>query len=235
MAGTTAPDMAGMPDPRPAQRGDRLARFLPGTGARRRYSAFYSYFVSLLKFLLPAAALTLTGLLLLWPQINPLPVKLGFKTGVSVEDLENLRMLAPRMIGRDSQSQPYTVTAETATQAAGSSDVTDLVRPKGDIQLDSGAWVALTADTGKYNKQSQLLHLEGNVNVFHDAGYEIQTKTADVDLDKGNAQGDDPVVGQGPDSELQGEGFRLYNKGAKIVVTGKSRVVIHSRHKKAEE
>jgi lipopolysaccharide export system protein LptC len=138
------------------------------------------------------------------------------------------------MIGRDSKEQPYTVTAEQATQAAGSSDVTDLVRPKGDIQLDSGAWVALTADTGKYNKQSQLLHLEGNVNVFHDSGYELQTLRADVDLDKGNAQGDDPVVGQGPDSELQGEGFRLYNKGAKIIVTGKSRLVIHSQQKKPE-
>lgn len=234
MAGTTVPHMAGMPDPRPAQRGDRLARFLPGTGARRRYSVIYSRFVSLLKFLLPAAALTLTGLLLLWPQINPVPIKIGFKGGVSVEDLENLRMLAPRMIGRDSKEQPYTVTAEQATQDAGSSDVTDLVRPKGDIQLDSGAWVALTADTGKYNKQSQLLHLEGNVNVFHDSGYELQTLRADVDLDKGNAQGDDPVVGQGPDSELQGEGFRLYNKGARIIVTGKSRLVIHSQQKKPE-
>ena len=234
MAGTSVPHMADMPDPRPAQRGDRLARFLPGTGARRRYSVIYSRFVSLLKFLLPAAALTLTGLLLLWPQISPGPIKVGVKVGVSVEDLENLRMLAPRMIGRDSQEQPYTVTAEQATQAAGSSDVTDLVKPKGDIQLDSGAWVALTADTGKYHKQSQMLHLEGNVNVFHDSGYEIQTKRADVDLDKGNAQGDDPVVGQGPDSELQGEGFRLYNKGAQIIVTGKSRLVIHSQQKKPE-
>ncbi len=234
MAGTSVPHMAGMPDPRPAQRGDRLARFLPGTNARRRYSVIYSRFVSLLKFLLPAAALTLTGLLLLWPQINPPPIKIGFKGGVSVEDLENLRMLAPRMIGRDSKEQPYTVTAEQATQAAGSSDETDLVKPKGDMQLDSGAWVALTADTGKYNKQSQLLHLEGNVNLFHDSGYELQTLRADVDLDKGNAQGDDPVVGQGPDSELQGEGFRLYNKGAKIIVTGKSRLVIHSQQKKPE-
>jgi lipopolysaccharide export system protein LptC len=235
MAGTTVPHMADLPDPRAPQRGDRLARFLPGTGARRRYSAFYSHFVSLLKFLLPAAALTLAGLLLLWPQINPVPVKIGFKTGVSVEDLENLRMLAPRMIGRDSKEQPYTVTAEQATQAAGSSDVTDLIRPKGDIQLDSGAWVALTANTGKYNKQSQMLHLEGNVNVFHDSGYELQTTTADVDLDKGNAQGDDPVVGQGPDSELQGEGFRLYNKGAQIIVTGKSRLVIHNMSRKKAE
>lgn len=234
MAGASVPHMADMPDPRPAQRGDRLARFLPGTSARRRYSVIYSRFVSLLKFLLPAAALTLTALLLLWPQINPVPTKVGFKGAVGVEDLENLRMLAPRMLGRDSKEQPYTVTAEQATQAAGSSDETDLVRPKGDIQLDSGAWVALTADTGKYNKQSQLLHLEGNVNVFHDSGYELQTLRADVDLDKGNAQGDDPVVGQGPDSELQGEGFRLYNKGAKIVVTGKSKLVIHSQQKKAE-
>jgi lipopolysaccharide export system protein LptC len=228
----SAPQMAGMAKPPERPRGDRLARFLPGTNVRRHYSVVYSRFVSLLKFLLPAAALTLMALLLLWPQMNPLPTKIGFSK-VTVEDLENLRMLAPRMIGRDEKDQPYTITAEQATQDAGSSDVTDLVRPKGDIQINTGAWVALTADTGKYNKQSQMLHLQGNVNVFHDAGYEIQTTSADVNLDKGDAQGDEPVVGQGPDSELQGQGFRLYNKGARIVVTGQSRVVIHA-NKKAE-
>jgi lipopolysaccharide export system protein LptC len=227
------PQMAGMAEPPEMSRGDRLARFLPGTNARRRYSVMYSRFVSLLKFLLPATALTLIGLLLMWPQMNPQPGRVGVKGGPAMEDLENLRMLAPRMIGRDEKDQPYTVTAEQATQAAGSSEVTDLVRPKGDIQINTGAWVALTADTGKYNKQSQMLHLEGNVNVFHDAGYEIQTSSADVNLDKGDAAGDQPVFGQGPDSELQGEGFRLYNKGARIVVTGQSRVVIHA-HKKAE-
>jgi lipopolysaccharide export system protein LptC len=225
-----APQMAGMAKPPEMSRGDRLARFLPGTNARRRYSVVYSRFVSLLKFLLPAVALTLIGLLLLWPQMNPLPTKVGF-TKATVEDLENLRMLAPRMIGRDEKNQPYTVTADQATQAAASSDVTDLVKPKGDMQINTGAWVALTADTGTYNKQSQMLHLEGNVNVFHDAGYEIQTSSADVNLDKGDAQGDKPVFGQGPDSELQGEGFRLYNKGARIIVTGQSRVVIHARNK----
>src|SRR5262245_47222395 len=95
-----APQMAGMAKPPAPSSGDRLARFLPGTGVRRRYSVVYSRFVSLLKFLLPAAALTLIALLLLWPQMNPVPTKVGF-IKATVEDLENLRMRAPRMIGRD--------------------------------------------------------------------------------------------------------------------------------------
>jgi lipopolysaccharide export system protein LptC len=203
----------------------RLDRF---TMRQRRYSAFYSYFVSMMKVVLPALAVVLASLVLFWPQLNPLDNRFRLKpVQVSVDDLENLRMVSPRILGLDAKNEPYTITAALATQAAGGSEVTELSSPKGDISLSDGSWIALTADQGQYNKQTRVLDLHDNVNVFHDAGYELKTAHAEADLGAGSVVSDDPVEGQGPDSQLRGQGFRIYDKGARIIVTGKSRVVLY--------
>ena len=52
------------------------------------------------------------------------------------------------------------------------------------------------------------------------------TERAHIDLAKNNAEGNDPVTGQGPDTELNGEGFRVYNRGQQVIVTGQSRLLI---------
>lgn len=207
----------------------RLLDTFLGRAVPRRYSAFYSHLVSLLKMVLPSVAIGLVALVLLWPQLNPIDQRFRLKpVAVGIDDLENLRMMNPRYMGTDAQNQPYTITADRALQVSGDSNVTDLVNPKGDVTLKDGTWLALSADAGSYNKEEQVLDLTGNVNLYHDGGYEIATASARIDLAGNDAQGDDPVVGQGPDSELSGEGFRVYDRGERVVVTGQSRLLIRS-------
>lgn len=214
---------------------DRLSRFVAaGLRQRRRHSYVYSRAVSLMKVVFPAAAVALAATVLFWPQLSPLQGRFRLKpVQVSIDDLSNLRMVSPRVLGTDKKNEPYTVTATLATQVAGGSDVTDLTLPKGDISLTDGSWIALTANVGQYNKKTRLLDLWDHVNVFHDAGYEIRTEKAQADLGAGTVVGNDPVEGHGPDSSLTGEGFRVYDKGARILVTGKSRVVLYP-HQQAE-
>jgi lipopolysaccharide export system protein LptC len=203
-----------------------LDSFLERT-VQRRYSVFYSHLVTLLKLVLPSVAVGLVAMILLWPQLNPIDTRFRLKpVAVSMDDLENLRMMNPRYVGSDAQDQPYTITADQAVQASGDSNVTDLAKPKGDITLNDGTWLSLTANTGVYRKKEQLLDLEGQVNLFHDGGYELLTHRAHIDLAKNSAEGNDPVTGQGPDTELSGEGFRVYNRGQDILVTGQSRLLI---------
>jgi lipopolysaccharide export system protein LptC len=216
----------------PARRpeGGRLERVITGSGEQRRHSVHYSRFVGTLKMVLPAAATALAALVLLWPQLNPADNRFRLRpVAIGVEDLENLRMVSPRFVGRDNKEQPYSVMAEQATQAAANSDVTELSKPKADILMNQGSWLAVTAEDGLYRKKAQLLDLWGKVDVFHDAGYEITTTRAHIDLDKGDAEGNEPVNGQGPDSRLEGEGFRIYDRGSVIIVTGKSRLVLSPR------
>lgn len=212
------------PAARPAER--RIG-FFDTLRMPRRHSLLRTRIVRLLKLVLPAVAAGLVVLLLAWPQLHPIEQRFRLKpVAIGIEDLENLRVVSARLVGTDENDQPYTIVAEQALQQSGNSDVTDLVKPQGDIALNGGAWVTLMADTGRYFKGTERLTLAGHVSLFHDQGYELHTARADVDLGQGNASGDDPVTGQGPDMELEGEGFRLYDKGKRIQVTGQSRLVI---------
>jgi lipopolysaccharide export system protein LptC len=203
----------------------RLAGLTPG--GPRVYSPLYSQIVGLLKFTLPAAALGIAALVLLWPQLNPIDARFRLTpVQVSIEDLENLRMVQPRYVGVDDRNQPYTIVAEQATQAKGSSDSTDLKDPQGDIAMNSGTWLAMTAEHGLYHQPDKALELWGGVTLFHDGGYEISTDRARIDLDRGTAQGDAPVRAQGPNSQLDGSGFRIDDRGARVEVTGQARVLL---------
>jgi lipopolysaccharide export system protein LptC len=204
----------------------RLAGFAPG--GKRTHSTLYSQVVGLLKFALPAVALGLATLVLIWPQLNPLDQRFRLvPVQVTIEDLENLRMLQPRYVGVDEQAQPFTIVADQATQARGSSESTDLVSPQGDIQLHQGAWLAMSADHGVYHQTGKTLDLTGGVQLFHDGGYEISTETARIDLDRGFASGETTVRGQGPNSQLEGEGFRIHDRGQRLEVLGPARVVLY--------
>ena len=196
----------------------------------RQHSAIYSRFVALMKIVLPATAVGLVLLVLLWPRFNTQEQRFAIpKVVVKPEDLENLKMQQPRFVGVDEQKQPFTVTAKLATQAASGSALTELDEPKGDISLKDGSWIAVEANHGVYDKQGETLDLTGTVTLFHDRGYELHTEHARVSFAPGTAEGDKPVRGQGPDVELSGTGFRLEGKGTRIFLTGESRVVLFGK------
>lgn len=188
----------------------------------------YSLFVGFLKVLLPALAVALVLLVVAWPQL--MPDERQFRIGVteiSLEQAESLSMLNARFDGLDSNNQPFTVTADLATQATGDSPIIDLELPKADITLHDGTWLAITANSGRYQREDGRVDLNGDVVLFHDEGFEVQTEAATVDLKGGEAHGSDPVHGQGPLGILNAEGFRLVENGERIIFTGKSRLIIY--------
>lgn len=200
----------------------------------RPHSQRYSGIVRLLKVLLPAVAIAIVGLVAFWPQLQSGTGRFRFSSvSIGPEDLENLRIVNPRFTGLDSQSQPYTVTAELATQRAVGAEAASLERPTGDILLADGAWVAVLAEKGIYRHQAHKLELTGKVDIFHDRGYEVHTTEARVDLAAGTAVGDQPLSGHGPDVELSGRGFRIDNRGGRITLLGPARLKMYSQKTEA--
>jgi lipopolysaccharide export system protein LptC len=191
----------------------------------------YSLFVSTLKVLLPALAAAIVLLLAVWPRLAP--EGNHFRVGVAdlqPEEARNLSMVNPRFRGRDDKSRPYTVVAKVATQESSGADEVDLDQPKADMTLKSGAWVALTANQGLYQREREYLHLDGNVSLFHDQGFEFRTSAAEVDLNASTAHSDRPVEGQGPAGTLNAQGFRLLDGGQRIIFTGQSHMTIRESH-----
>lgn len=194
----------------------------------RRHTASYSHFVRAMKFLLPAIALLVIGLIIAWPhiQVSNSKFRIGF-ADLSVKEADDPSMLNPRYIGSDDDDQPYSVTAEIARRLSATGSVIELDSPKADILLEDGTWLVLTARRGIYGREAESLDLVGSVVLYHDTGYEFLTEKAKIDLEKSSAEGDQPIRGQGPFGNLQAEGFRLVDKGKTIYFTGKSKLVIY--------
>jgi lipopolysaccharide export system protein LptC len=185
--------------------------------AARRYSRF----VHRTKLALPALALGLLLLLATWPRVQGVfdSVRLHMPR-IDLTDASDLHMVKARYTGIDRENRPFVVTADIARQKPNLDDLITLERPKGDLTMQSGSWLELSGDTGFYQPQPQLLDLFGNVTLYQDKGNEFHSTSAHIDMNKGTAEGDDPVTGQGPFGTIAAQGFRIVDRGDTIYFTG---------------
>jgi lipopolysaccharide export system protein LptC len=193
-----------------------------------RYRSTYSRFVLLAKVVLPLIAGVVMVLVVIWPELKGQPE--GFHLGISdirIETAGGQRLVNARFTGLDGANRPFSVTSDSVRQAPDGKGVFDLQQPKADITLDGSRWVALTAPEGTYRRDSQRLDLRGGVDLFHDDGHQFRTAAVDVDIAKGTAIGNDPVHGQGPFGTIDGDGIRIVDRGERILVTGRSRLVLY--------
>ena len=211
------PETATTAPPRPA----------PAPPAPPRAASGYSFFVGTMKIALPGIAVVLLLLVGVWPQLNKTDER--FRLGLSditPEDARDLRMIRPRYQGVDGRGQPFVITADSAIKKDPESEVVELDSPQADVTLEDGTWIALKADFGAYREKQQTVELVGGVNLFHDAGYEFQTRTARLNIQKGFAEGYTAVVGHGPFGEIRSQGFRILDKGKRVLFLGKTRLVL---------
>ncbi len=231
MQQATQPQPAGVADPTPAEQ-----RLPPRPPPRLSGHNGYSIFVGFLKVLLPALAVALILLVVVWPEISRDSRDFRIRVSdISLEQPDSLTMLNARFEGVDDENRPFTLTADEATQTTNDENLIRLELPKVDVTLEDGTWLALTAREGHYRRDTQMLDLNGEVTLFHDRGFELRTQTARIDLEAGAARGADAVEGQGPFGNIVAEGFEVLDRGARVLFTGKSRVVLYPETERGEQ
>jgi lipopolysaccharide export system protein LptC len=227
---------AGNTAPRPAARRSpsevRWARI--GALPRRRRTAFgRSRIVATMKYLLPGLAFALLVLVAVWPRLHPDEERFRIDlVAVGPAGGTKPQVLNPRLQGIDSAARPFQITANIGSRIdveSSEGEIYDLTNPKADIVLSDGTWVALTATYGRYESRNNTLFLTGNVNLFHDQGYEFLTESAQVDLETSTASGDVPVKGQGPFGVLDAKGFRVLDAGERILFIGPANLTVFER------
>jgi lipopolysaccharide export system protein LptC len=187
----------------------------------------YSRWVALLKVILPVAGLVLLCLVSVWPRLPLLleTVRAGFPA-IDLREARELRMVNPRYAGLDRYNRPYAVTAAIGRQVPDRNDVMALERPQAVMTVHSGASVLVTAATGVYQSQAQLLDLFEDVNLVHQDGTRFVTRRAHLNVSENTAEGHEPVEGHGPSGDIAGEGFLILSKGDTIIFTGQSSLVL---------
>lgn len=136
------------------------------------------------------------------------------------------QLVNPRFDSVDDKNQPYVITAESALQNLKSEHVA-LEKPLADIVLNSGQWVALRSDKGEFNQKTQKLHLDENVKLYHDAGYQFSMQALDIDLKANTVQSDTQVTGHGPLGTLDASGLQASGETEHLIFNGPAKLVLY--------
>ncbi|HEY0835660.1 MAG TPA: LPS export ABC transporter periplasmic protein LptC [Azospirillum sp.] len=187
----------------------------------------YSRFVSLMKFALPALALALLALVAAWPSLTEPP-----KPKI-VADKGQLEMIKPRYFSADEQNQPYSLVAVRAEQSADQPGIVLLDQPEAEMTERAGTWVTMRSDFGWYDQNTGILKMRGAVHVMRDDGNEFTTDEAFADVRNGTAWGDVKVAGQGPQGEINAQGFRMTDRGKVVQFLNSSSATVQSAERGA--
>lgn len=191
--------------------------------ARRRFA------IGLAKWVLPLVAIVLLASVALWPELQKMANTTRLSMAHVSGEIEGGTLIDARYKGVDQRGRPYTVTAATAWQIT--PERVGLTMPKGDITLENGSWMMLTAKTGTFMQHLNQLDLLDEVTLYRDDGTTMHTHSASIDLKAGAAAGSDDVHVEGPFGTLDAKGFTVMDKGTAIDFPGPAHVVLNGSEK----
>ncbi len=206
------------------QRRERLSR--PHEKTRKTHNRSYSLFVRWMRLVLPLAALGIVALLFTWSNLQE-ETALPVQEQAEARTIGKNELVNPRFESTDEKKQPYTITARRAIQGESNEDLIILEKPVADMILNNGSWVAIEADKGAYRQDVQRLLLQGNVRLFHDRGYQMETARLHVNLDENYAWSEMDIYGQGPAGTLEAKGLKANNKTGHLIFMGPARLVLN--------
>jgi lipopolysaccharide export system protein LptC len=192
----------------------------PGRIARRRF------LITVTKWVLPLAAMVLLALIALWPEIDRATSKARLAMSHVSGEVDSGKLVNARYNGVDDKGRPYTITAATARQM--DPDRVVMTVPKGDITLQNGTWLMLTAKDGTYLQKLNQLDLVNDVTLYRDDGTTMHTASASIDTKAGAAAGSAPTHVEGPFGTLDAQGFTVMDNGSAIDFPGPAHVVLNA-------
>jgi lipopolysaccharide export system protein LptC len=211
----------------------RGAATLGHGGERRRVAprARASRTVELLRYILPAIALCLIGLVVLWPQL------IGGAGGLIAPMLANaevdgtdvMLMHQPRYVGQTKHAEPYELTAASAYVDPKKPNQVHLEQLAADLAQASRRDLNLIALTGLYNRAADKLDLDGDIALTTSDGYRFETQSARINLEAGHVVGDQPVAGWGPTGTLAADRFEIVDSGKLLRFEGRVKVTLPPR------
>ena len=158
--------------------------------------------VRTLKVVLPLVAILLLGMMFMMTKNVPELTEIPFASGALKERSKSEQVAEPNYMGMTKEGDMLNVVAETLT--AQNKEMSDLfvIRPKLEITTKEGRIIYLVADSGLLQNGSDLLSMEGAVEITTSDGFQLNAQKVDVMLDQTWAFATGPVNGVGPSGTL---------------------------------
>lgn len=188
----------------------------------------YSRRVDQLRFTLPAIAMSLLAVVMVWPWLaggyNGLIVPVFKSAADHAHDA--MRMSKPRYMGKTGEAEAYEVTASSAVLDPANPDRIHLDELHAVFEPARSSAVLLRADEGIYLRKQNRLELDGGLELTFGEGYRFATESAEVDLKRGRVFGAQPVTGEGPVGSLAADKFDIEDGGNRFRFGGGVKVTI---------
>lgn len=194
----------------------------------------YSRLVSILKVVLPLAALALLSTLFLLSRNMGSDVVLPFSQHEVEGRLRSEQITGPFFAGMTESGDDIYVSAEIARP--GDDDTgAELEQMQGRILFAGGGEMRMTALTGTVQQENDRVRFSGDVHIQTESGYDLRTETLFTALDRVAANAPTQVKGTGPIGQLEAGAMTLrsddeskrihllFNNGVKLVYDPKQR------------
>jgi len=196
------------------------------------HSKKHTTLVRRMRLILPVLALCVIVVLITWKnedaQVLPVP-----REQISPETVSQNELINPKFQSEDKDGQPYTITADKATQTAEDMNLLQLQKPVADVTLKSGGWISLSAKNGQYQQDNGKLALDGDIKIRHDSGYEMKTEKMNIDVKSQLITSDTPVTADGASGHISARGLRADGNSKILSFVGP--VTLTLEKKKPEE
>lgn len=178
--------------------------------------------VRLLRWLLPAAALSGLAVILFFVWFDPLriyrdlPVEFG---RIAISD-NKLTIEAPKLTGFTQDRRPYWVTAAEATQDLGAPNRIELAGITGQVELSDGGQTRLSAGNGVYDMKTGTLLLSNGIEIGATGGYKVEMNDALLHVRAGRIATNRPVNAAFPDGSLSAARLEIFDHGERVMFSG---------------
>lgn len=211
----------------PASRRSQADRPVAGVSPEAYRDALrHSARVRTLKRVIPLTALAAVVVVTLIGVLDPLRGIGDLELGPVSLSGSKITMDAPKLSGFRDGTQPYEVTAASASQDVKNPALVELNQISGHVQLDGGGKARINAATGLYDSQSEHLKLSGDVRVRTDSGYDVRLSSASVDFKGGRVVSEEPVTVTISDGTISADRLDISDNGKHIVFEGRVRTVL---------
>lgn len=211
----------------PEEQGQRLSG-LHARPEQKPVSKKYSSFIRAMRLLLPLIALSIVTLIFVWPEMEETIEPLAREQILPDVPTAQNELLKPRYESLDKDQQPFTITAEKAAQDQNNPELILLDNPTADLLMKDGTWLAAKADNAIYEQNAEKLQLNGNVHLFHDAGYQLETEELRVNLTTQEAFSDQDVQAQGPEGVINAIGLEAYGNDNIVIFKGPATMLLNT-------
>jgi len=130
-----------------------------------------------------------------------------------------IRLVHPRLVGRDQQGRAFVITAQSATRDPRDYQRVILDHPALVLDEQGPDPLRLMAAAGVYHEATFQLDLHGGVRLVGSKAA-FDTATSLYDTKTGVITGPGPVQGSGSLGEINAKSYAIYDKGNRVIFRG---------------